>query len=161
MKRRHVLISVAVAAIVAIGVGIWMLWPATPISKANFERIEIGMRQTSVEDILGGRARDESTGKLRALLARNEADLLTVEARKQAEERKLARFEAILENYRLREELMAIWALWHSDPPVPSGRRFTWLEWRSDNAIIGIGFDEENRVCQTECLEVYRSERKR
>ena len=63
MTRRRVLLlgSVAVAAVLAVAV--WVVWPtATAITADNAARIKEGMTSAEVEAILGGPARDETTG---------------------------------------------------------------------------------------------------
>jgi len=43
----------------------WIWWsPRTAITPENYERIELGITQMEVEEILGGPARDEATGPL-------------------------------------------------------------------------------------------------
>jgi hypothetical protein len=41
---------------------LWLLLPGTAITRENFARIQEGMTLKDVEEILGGPARDESTG---------------------------------------------------------------------------------------------------
>jgi hypothetical protein len=68
-KRR--LWAVALAGIVAAGVGVFGLWlyaGRTAITEANAVRIRPGMTLAEIEGILGGPARDESTGPLVAVL---------------------------------------------------------------------------------------------
>jgi hypothetical protein len=62
-RRRFLFLSLA-AAVVALAIGVWLLWPRTAITWENYERIQIGMTLAEVEVILGGPARDESTGPL-------------------------------------------------------------------------------------------------
>jgi hypothetical protein len=52
------------AALGAVMLAAWLLWPRTAITWENYERIQVGMTLAEVEGILGGPARDESTGPL-------------------------------------------------------------------------------------------------
>lgn len=67
MKGRHVRVQhlLIVVAVAIVGVVMWAVWPATPISQANFERIATGMTDAEVYTILGGPPRNEATGVLR------------------------------------------------------------------------------------------------
>jgi hypothetical protein len=51
---------------VALGVGVWLVWPQpSAITRENYECIQTGMTRADVEAILGGPARDETTGRCR------------------------------------------------------------------------------------------------
>src|SRR4051812_12875345 len=60
-SRRLLLFSVP-AALVAGLLAAWLLWPRTAITRENAERVQVGMTRAEVEAILGGPARDDSTG---------------------------------------------------------------------------------------------------
>src|SRR5436305_330604 len=61
-RRRLLLLSLAAIAVVLMVA--WLLWPRTGITRENARRIELGMTLAEVEAILGGPARDESSGPL-------------------------------------------------------------------------------------------------
>jgi hypothetical protein len=52
------------AALLLFGVGAWLLYPRSAITRANAEKIREGMTLAEVEAILGGPPRDDSTGLL-------------------------------------------------------------------------------------------------
>jgi hypothetical protein len=62
MTRRHLLLFGLPVALVALGVWGWMLLPRTAITPENAAKIKEGMTLAEVEAILGGPARDETTG---------------------------------------------------------------------------------------------------
>jgi hypothetical protein len=60
MNRRLLLLGLA-AVLVLLGVGVLALWPRRPaITRANAEKIQMGMTLAEVEELLGGPARNES-----------------------------------------------------------------------------------------------------
>src|SRR5690349_6879996 len=63
MNRRRVFLLL-LAPVIGLVIGIWMLWSRTAITPANAARIQPGMTLAEVAAILGGPARDESTGPL-------------------------------------------------------------------------------------------------
>jgi hypothetical protein len=62
--RRRLLLSTIVAIVVAVvlAVVVWLLQPPTAITRENAAKIKEGMAMDEVEAILGGAARDETTG---------------------------------------------------------------------------------------------------
>ena len=64
ITRRRLLLFGLPAGLIALGVGAWMLWPHTAITRENAAKIQVGMTLTAVEAILGGPARDEMTGRM-------------------------------------------------------------------------------------------------
>jgi hypothetical protein len=63
MTRRRVLLLGSVAVVAGVAVTVWALWPAaTAITSDNGARITNGMTLAEVEALLGGPARDETTG---------------------------------------------------------------------------------------------------
>jgi hypothetical protein len=81
MTRRR-LILLSLCCLLA-GVAVWVAWPrSSDISAVNAARIEPGMTIIEVEGILGGPARDESTGPLATADSDNDAagqvDLLLI-----------------------------------------------------------------------------------
>jgi hypothetical protein len=65
-RSRRLLILAAAGAAVVLAVGVWRLWPRTAITRENAVKIRDGMTLEEVEALLGGSARDESTGPLLA-----------------------------------------------------------------------------------------------
>src|ERR1700722_14790543 len=66
MSRRRLLVFGFLVVLVMLGVGGVVLWaqPRTAITRENAAKIQVGMALTEVEAILGGPARDESSGPL-------------------------------------------------------------------------------------------------
>jgi hypothetical protein len=64
--RRRLFIVLGLVACIVMAAGVaWLLWPRRPaITRANAAMIEKGMTIGDVEALLGGPARDESTGVL-------------------------------------------------------------------------------------------------
>jgi|SRR5882724_6685651 len=62
--RRRLLLFGLLAGVLALGVGGWMLWPRSAITRENAAKVQTGMTLAEVESILGGPERDESTGRL-------------------------------------------------------------------------------------------------
>ena len=63
VTRRRLLPLTLFAALVLLSVCGWMLWPApSAISREAFEKIQPGTTLAEVEELLGGPARDESSG---------------------------------------------------------------------------------------------------
>ena len=69
MKRRYLIVAVSFAAIACLAVGVLAVLPPRPgVTKANFDRIEIGMTLEEVErifgrpsDMLAGASKDDPT----------------------------------------------------------------------------------------------------
>jgi hypothetical protein len=62
--RRRLLVFGLLAGVTVAGLlAAWMFWPRTTINGGNIARIEKGMTLAEVEAILGGPARDESSGR--------------------------------------------------------------------------------------------------
>jgi hypothetical protein len=59
MTRRRLFLLALPVALVLLGVGTFVLWPRTAITRENAERIQVGMTLAEVEEMLGGPARDE------------------------------------------------------------------------------------------------------
>ncbi len=60
--RRRVCWFAVPAALGVLAVGVWLLWPHTAITRANAAKVQPGMTLAEVEAILGGPARDDTTG---------------------------------------------------------------------------------------------------
>jgi outer membrane protein assembly factor BamE (lipoprotein component of BamABCDE complex) len=68
MTRRRLLVFGLLATMTGLGVlgvGGWLLWPRTAITRENAAKIREGMTLAEVEAILGGPPRDETTGPIR------------------------------------------------------------------------------------------------
>ena len=61
MNRRRVLLLGSVVVVVGVAAA-WLVWPRTAITRDSVAKIKDGMALAEVEMILGGAARDESTG---------------------------------------------------------------------------------------------------
>jgi hypothetical protein len=64
-RRPRCLLLLTMVVIAMVASGVWMFWPRSAITRANAARIQVGMTVEEVEAILGGPARDESTGPCR------------------------------------------------------------------------------------------------
>lgn len=62
MCRRRLLLFAPPTALLLLGIGVWALWPRTAITRENAAKVQAGMTCAEVEQILGGPARDDSTG---------------------------------------------------------------------------------------------------
>jgi hypothetical protein len=62
MTRRRLLLFALPAALVLLGACAWVVWPCASITQENAERIQSGMTLAEVEVILGGPARQDTTG---------------------------------------------------------------------------------------------------
>jgi hypothetical protein len=64
-RRRLLLVAVVSTAVVlVVGLTAWLFLPRTAITRENAARIQVGMAVAEVVAILGGPARDESSGPL-------------------------------------------------------------------------------------------------
>jgi len=61
-RRRRLSLFGLPVALVALGVAGWLLLPRTAITRENAAKIQEGMTLAEVEAILGGPARDDTTG---------------------------------------------------------------------------------------------------
>jgi hypothetical protein len=73
-KRRHLLVFGPLVVWLALGVSGWMLWPRAGITRENAAKIQVGMTLEEVEAILGGPARDETTGPVVPDMRRDTAE---------------------------------------------------------------------------------------
>jgi hypothetical protein len=62
VTRRRLLLFGLLTGLLALGAGSWLLWPRTAITRENAAKIQLDMTLEEVESILGGPARDETTG---------------------------------------------------------------------------------------------------
>jgi hypothetical protein len=62
-RRRRLLLLTIAAVVVVLVIAVWLVWPGpSAITRENAARIKEGMTLAEVEAILGGPARDETTG---------------------------------------------------------------------------------------------------
>jgi hypothetical protein len=64
--RRRLLLFGLLAGLLVLGVGGWLFWPRSAITRENAAKIEPGMTVADVEAIFGGPSRDETTGPITA-----------------------------------------------------------------------------------------------
>src|SRR5260370_5738376 len=62
--RRRLLLFGLLAGSLALGAGLWLLWPRSAITRENAAKIQEEMTLAEVEAILGGPERDDSSGPL-------------------------------------------------------------------------------------------------
>jgi hypothetical protein len=62
--RRLLLFAIPITLALIVTATAWLLWPSTAITCENAAKIKEGMTLAEVEAILGGPAREESTGPL-------------------------------------------------------------------------------------------------
>jgi hypothetical protein len=62
IRRRRLLVFGLLAGLFAVGVGGWMLWPRTAITREDAAKIQVGMTLEEVEAILGGPPRSDASG---------------------------------------------------------------------------------------------------
>jgi hypothetical protein len=62
---RLLLFAIPVTLALMLSAAAWFLWPRTAITPENAAKIKIGMTLAEVEAILGGAARDETTGPVK------------------------------------------------------------------------------------------------
>ncbi len=123
-RSRHFLFLSLVSVVVALAVGLWLLWPRTAITRENAAKIKVGMTLAEVESILGGPDRDEGTGTF----------IYTDESREWDGARGNGVITATT-NVR-------------KDGSEYQGRRM----WKSDTVMILIDFNEEILVSNTESI---------
>jgi hypothetical protein len=131
MRRR--LLRLAPLAFAVLLTGIWLLWPRTAITRENAAKLEVGMTLAAVEAILGGPARDESTG----VLAPEMDDTI-----KDADERL---FLATIEVEVFEREA-------GGDLPDVQRKRL----WVSDQVMVRVCHDDGNRVVNIAAMPVQR-----
>jgi hypothetical protein len=129
-RTRRPLIAVSVAVAIFLVVA-WLAWPRTAINQTNFERIQMGMSLAEVEEILGGPARDESSGHLVADAVVNDAELGPEERAMMAKLR-----------------LVTFTVSWGRGP------RF----WTSNQLMIRVELDANERVMSMDALPVHSEE---
>jgi hypothetical protein len=128
MTRRRYLLLGLLTACVVLGVSLWLLWPRSAINEDNYARIEVGMALDEVEAILGGPARDESTGPLVSRARTDDDDMGWFDV------------EFFQFSYDWR---------------VPLESRSP-RHWRSDRLLIRVEVDPQGRVAAKDSLAVRR-----
>ncbi len=119
MRRRRQLVALnLVVAALATSIVAWLLWPRPAITRENAARIHVGMTRAEVDTILGGPARDETTGPL------------VIDWDEAADERARVRHA---------EELLAVFL-----GGGPAGNDT--VLWQSDDASVWVSFDKDGRV---------------
>jgi hypothetical protein len=61
LKTRGILFFSVAAAVLALGAGVWLLWPGPAITEEAIRRIRLGMTRQEVQEIIG-LPRDENGG---------------------------------------------------------------------------------------------------
>jgi hypothetical protein len=131
-RTRHLLLFGLPAVLVAVALAAWLLWPRTAITRENAARIQDGMSLAEVESLLGGPARDETTGPVTLDEGGgNPADGI---------------------GYPLRELRMRQWI----DLLVWGALRPRAPQWKSNHVTIRVEFDAHDRVAD---FGVYRMRR--
>jgi hypothetical protein len=67
VRKRPVIVFAVGTSVSAAVLGTYLMLPRTPINEGNYDKIQVGMSLAEVEALLGGPARDESRGPLRAV----------------------------------------------------------------------------------------------
>ena len=130
-SRRRLLLVCLVAGLVAFGVGVWLLVPRSAINHANAAKVQKGMTLAEVEAILGGRARNESSGRLLwsgPNWRLDAGDFLD-----------------------LHSALERLWRERHRD-------NLQILEWRSDVGFICLAMHPDGRVVETYWMPLSRTD---
>src|SRR5262245_11545526 len=128
-RRRRMVVVGLLAALGALGLTLWLLWPRTAITLENAARIESGMTRAQVEAILGGPARDEAGGPL-------VADDTAAEARGEMA-RLFANPGQDVEPFRR---------------PFYESGAYTRLIWASHRAVVHVHLDGAGRVVSFDAL---------
>ncbi len=131
MRLRRLLRLTLIVVAVVVPIWVWALWPtSTAITRSNFAKIHVGMTLAETEAVLGGPARDESTGHLAAIPRADDNP---------------------------RESRFGVFLLFGDQVPRREARaKKTWL---SDTLVIRVEFAEDERVTHSAALDVYRTDR--
>ena len=132
LRLYRTLLIAAPSTLVAVGLGIWLLWPHSAISRANFDKLKVGMTLTEVEAILGGPARDEFTGHIAADVAQDN-DVFADFVSQWSERDAVDRFHDLF-------------------PSPPLNVRY----WKSDETVVLVILSVESRVASAYQLRVHR-----
>jgi hypothetical protein len=60
MTRGRLLLLGLLGGLLAMGAGLWLIWPRSAITRENAAKIQVGMTLAEVEVILGGPSRDDA-----------------------------------------------------------------------------------------------------
>jgi hypothetical protein len=132
LRPRRLLLFGLPAAVLLGLLAAWWLWPRTVITADNAAKIRPGMTLAEVEAILGGPARDESTGPLAADLG----DETPADARQRRDAEEVA--------------LMVFhFSAWWDGTPH-------W--WQSDCVMVHVSMDRDGKVLRATRLPVRRAE---
>jgi hypothetical protein len=128
--RRLLLLALPAGLALALACA-WLLWPRTAITRANAEKIQVGLTLAEVEAILDGPARDESTGPV---------NLDVAEGLEGAE-------WELFDPQRVR-----LWVVSLVRPPGTPRP----LEWQSNEVVLRVRFDPEGRVAECDAFPMRR-----
>lgn len=133
MNYRRVLASAGLLGAGLVIVAWYWALPVSPINKASYARLKLGMSLHQVKELLGGPARDESTGRILAHLA--EEDLKKAKRLKYTtDDMAFLKANAFYDS--------------EQDPPKV---------WKSNAALILVFFEEE-KVSGTRFISVYQQD---
>jgi hypothetical protein len=116
VNRRRLLLLVLLVGSLVLGVGAWLVWPRTAITRENAAKIHVGMTLAEAEAILGGLARDEMTGRILSDEFADEPD----------------------KNQR--------WRIWDETLIEARKQGLRELQWRSDHVLVWVLTDPAGRV---------------
>jgi hypothetical protein len=134
-RQKRWAVGTGAGALAALACALWLYATRTTITEANAECIRPGMTRAEVEAILGGPARDESTGRLAAVIAwRDGEDEENHEMLERIAPR-LFRAGPLASNRELQEGSPLLL-------PPPAKAKF----WVSNRAQIRVDFDDAGRV---------------
>lgn len=135
--RRRLLLFSLLAGLFTLGVGAWLLWPRTAITRENAAKIQIGMTLAEVEAILGGPVRNDATGPIVVAFDEDGNEL--------GDEARIADFFVkegqAIRPFPVADERGAVHHFGH----VTVGWARHWL---SDSARVGIVFDSADIVTE-------------
>jgi hypothetical protein len=131
-RRPRLLLFAVSAGLVALAVGAWLFWPRTAITRENAAKIQPGMTLAEVEAILGGPAREETTGQV--TLDQDDTPAGGASAVIRA----------------LRERQLVDLLDWTTlGPRVP--------RWQSNHVLVWVRFDAEGRVAEFSTFPMRRA----
>lgn len=135
MTRRRILVFALLASLLAMGQAVMLLWPQSAITRENAAKIQVGMTLSEVEMILGGSARDESTGPGEIDPANTEAaEVEWAEMESQKPRREDAPGIAVSYSLMWTSDAVALFATFSADDRV-TGCSVVWAR-RSDESLF-------------------------
>jgi hypothetical protein len=126
-RTRRLLLFGLPTAVVVVLLAVWLLWPRSALTRENAAKIREGMTRAEVEALLGGPARNESTGL-------TNPDIRTPDAAEHS------RVETQMAERML--EVAAGGTVWG---------------WTSDRVAVHVRFDEAGRVSVVEVFPLRRA----